>query len=66
MLKMINLLIAAAIFGIIIGMVVADIYGTQQEEELQQLPINGSTITLIQNFESGYENELAAIESNDD
>ena len=61
----ISLLIAAAILGIIIGVIVADTYGTQQEEQ-QQIPINGSTVKLTQNYEFIDENELAAIESNDD
>jgi hypothetical protein len=62
----ISLLIAAAILGIIIGVIVADTYGTQQEEQQQQIPINGSIVKLTQNYEFIDENQLAAIESNDD
>jgi ABC-type arginine transport system permease subunit len=62
----ISLLIAAAILGIIIGVIVADTYGTQQEEQQQKIPINGSIVKLTQNYEFIDENELAAIESNDD
>jgi|GEM_PF-4231661 hypothetical protein len=62
----ISLLIAAAILGIIIGAIVADTYGTQQEEQQQQIPINGSIVKLTQNYEFIDKNELAAIESNDD
>ena len=62
----ISLLIATAILGIIISVIVADTYGTQQEEQQQQIPINGSTVKLTQNYEFIDENELAALESNDD
>ena len=65
-LLIISLLISAAILGIIIGVIVADTYGTQQEEQQQQIPINGSTVKLTQNYEFIDENELAEIESNDD
>ncbi len=59
-------LLIAAILGIIIGAIVADTYGTQQEEQQQQIPINGSIVKLTQNYEFIDEKELAAIESNDD